>query len=504
MYKLGIALFVFAALSCGRPQGPETSQDHSKESLVENTRQSTLYSDHTEFYIEYEPLIVGKESGFLVHVTDLASYDPVSGGSVSIELGGKKAESGPADSPGIFHIFCIPEKPGILKLSYNLVSGSLTDRVTEEVRVEESDHEMHEEEEGEVANMHIEANEAKGEIIFLKEQAWKSDFMVEEVKRSPFSSVISASGEILAMPGEKKHIPAKSSGILLFQEKNLVQGTRVEKGQPLFIISAATLDEDNFELRYRELANSLEKSRSEYQRHKVLYANEVISERVFIESKTAYTGDSIRFYNLASRVTEKGLKVEAPISGYIHELNFSEGQYVEAGQQIVSISNNRNLLLRADVPMQHYALVEKIETANFRTAYAERIYSLASLNGKLLAKGSSVAENDNYIPVYFGVENDGTLLEGAFVEFYLKTSENESSVVVPVSAVLEEQGNHYLYVQVSGESYTRREIKTGENDGSKVEILSGVKTGERIVTEGVMLLKAASMVTGGASHGHNH
>jgi RND family efflux transporter MFP subunit len=230
----------------------------------------------------------------------------------------------------------------------------------------------------------------------------------------------------------------------------------------------------------------------------------VISEKQFLESKANYLADSLHFYNFAAGASPEGLKVFATGSGYIHELNVSEGQFVELGQLLVTISSNKVLLLRADVPQQYFFLLDKIEGANFRPAYTDHTYAVEDLEGKLLAKGSSVAENDHYMPVFFEVKNDGSLLEGAFAEFYLKTSEKSNSLAVPVESISEEQSYHYLYIQVTGESFTKRAVTMGENNGKSVEILSGLNPGERVVTEGVMLLKAASMVSGTASHGHAH
>jgi multidrug efflux pump subunit AcrA (membrane-fusion protein) len=59
-------------------------------------------------------------------------------------------------------------------------------------------------------------------------------------------------------------------------------------------------------------------------------------------------------------------------------------------------------------------------------------------------------------------------------------------------------------MQVGGESYTKRAVQIGDNDGEYVEIIDGLIGGERIVTKGAMLVKAASIVQGSASHEHNH
>jgi RND family efflux transporter MFP subunit len=335
--------------------------------------------------------------------------------------------------------------------------------------------------------------------------AWKNDFMVQQLHPQPFSSVVRASGEILAVPGEKKNVAANSSGMVVFEDRTLVQGSRVERDQHLFTITANMVGSDNFELMYREYLNRLNRSRSEYERHTVLFESNVIPERQYLESRTAYISDSIRFYDLSGKAGKDGMRVSAPAEGFIHHLNVAEGQYVEAGELLLTISSDRNLLLRADIPQQHYDRIKKIVTANFRPAFTERIYSVDELNGRLLARGSSVAENDHYIPLYFEVRNDGSLLEGAYAEFYLIAGQEANRLLVPETALFEEQGNHYVYLQISGETYTKRAIIPGQSDGIRVEVLSGLHAGDRVVTTGTMLLKSASMVAGDGGHeGHSH
>jgi len=327
---------------------------------------------------------------------------------------------------------------------------------------------------------------------------------VQKVHRTPFSSVLRASGEIVATPSEKTGLSATTDGILLFRNPNILPGTPVEKGQPLFILTPATPGKDNLALQYNELKNNLNQSRSEFLRHRELYASQVIPERQFIATKTAYTSDSLRFYNLSSMAGENGLTVTAPATGYIHELHVTQGQFVQTGLQLATISANRNLLLRGDLPVQHYAMAQNIVTANFRTSYSSRIYRVDELSGKLLSRGTSVSGNDHFIPLYFSIVNDGTLLEGSYVELFLLSEEQENTLVVPVTALTEEQGAFYCYVQVTGESFTKRSVQKGRSDGSRIEITGGLHPGERIVTRGTMLLKVASMVVGEPGHGHAH
>ena len=153
------------------------------------------------------------------------------------------------------------------------------------------------------------------------------------------------------------------------------------------------------------------------------------------------------------------------------------------------------------MPQHYFKDLLKITSTHFRPAYSSRVYTLEELSGKLIARGASVAENDHYLPVYFEVINDGTLLEGAFAEYYLKTDPEPGHIVIPVSSLIEEQGNYYVYVQVNGEMYEKRSVILRANDGISVSIASGLSDGERVVNEGAMLLKTA---TSAAIPSHNH
>ncbi len=121
----------------------------------------------------------------------------------------------------------------------------------------------------------------------------------------------------------------------------------------------------------------------------------------------------------------------------------------------------------------------------------------------MLAIGSSVAENNQYLPVYFEAQNNGQLLEGAFAEFHLKTEPESGKLIIPVGSLIEEQNNFYVYVQLSGESFLKKQVSLGYSDGINAEILSGLKVDDRVVTSGALLLKASAVSTEPV-HTHSH
>ncbi len=501
MYKIGILIFLVTAFACGHSSEEADLHQDDLHLHGEESSRATLFAGNTEFYVEHAPLETGEESAFLVHLTNLKSYKPYLSGTVSIQLDGVTASSDLPVSPGIFEIPFVPARGGEFEISYTFTSEGSATTVSDHVLVLQEQPGSPEQ----AGDSHAGLNEVEpGEITFTKEQAWKSPFMVERIEPVPFYAVLPTSGEILAVPGEKKSVAASGRGIVHFLNTDLVQGSPVTRGQVLFTLQSETMIENNVELQYRESLNNYEKSRSDYERHALLFAQGVISERQFIETRARFTSDSLRFSSLAANTSGSGLNVYAPVSGTIHELNVSEGGYIETGELMVTISANRKLLIRADLSQQFYGQIGMIESANFRPAYTDRVYSIEEVNGRLLAAGSSVAENDHYLPVIFEVENDGSLLEGAFTEVFLKTSPKQDVIVLPYEAVSEEQGGHFVYVQVTGESFTKRAVTPGNSDGRLVEIALGLEPGERVVTRGVMLLKASSMVTTVAGDGHNH
>ena len=95
-------------------------------------------------------------------------------------------------------------------------------------------------------------------------------------------------------------------------------------------------------------------------------------------------------------------------------------------------------------------------------------------------------------------------MPGSFVETYLLTSPRQGVVSVPVSALTDEQGVNYVYVQTDATCYEKREVHIGETDGERVEIKHGLKGGEKVVTKGAMQVRLASASTAIPAHSHNH
>jgi membrane fusion protein, heavy metal efflux system len=121
-----------------------------------------------------------------------------------------------------------------------------------------------------------------------------------------------------------------------------------------------------------------------------------------------------------------------------------------------------------------------------------------------LSYGKSTSENTPFIPVSFEIDNIGDIIPGSYVELYLKSDPIADALIIPVSSLIEEQSVFYVYVQVEGESFQKRELKLGTSDGINIQVLSGVEEGERVVNKGAYQIKLATMSGAMPAHGHEH
>jgi multidrug efflux pump subunit AcrA (membrane-fusion protein) len=93
---------------------------------------------------------------------------------------------------------------------------------------------------------------------------------------------------------------------------------------------------------------------------------------------------------------------------------------------------------------------------------------------------------------------------GQSVFLRLLLEETAASAVIPVSAVIDDAGRPIVFVQTSGESFERRPVTLGVRQADVVQVLEGLKPGERIVSKGAHLVRLASLSTQVPAHGHVH
>ena len=297
---------------------------------------------------------------------------------------------------------------------------------------------------------------------------------------------------------------AKASGTVLFSGRKTIIGSEVTAGTNLFTVTGADIAEGNIDAKYKDAKANYEKAKLDYERASELLKDQIVSQRDFQQTKLVFDNAQTAFNAIAKNHSAKGQAVLANISGYVKNIFITEGQFVEAGTPLATISKNKKLILQANVSQKYFNNLSTITSANFKTTESETVYSTAQLNGKIISYGRSATAHSPFIPVTFEIDNTRNLIPGSVAEVYLKSIPIPSALVLPVTSLLEEQGNFFVYVQTGGESFQKREVEIGASDGILVQLLSGVVEGERVVTKGAYQIKLATATGTLPAHGHEH
>lgn len=356
--------------------------------------------------------------------------------------------------------------------------------------------------EGADHNHEAESSHAGGsdEIILPPAKAQAAGVKVSTIEPGTFNQVIKTSGQVMAAQGDESVAVATVAGVVSFRGK-VVEGMSVNKGTPLVILSSKNMADGDPVQRARI---AYEVSKKEYERMKALVGNKIVSEKDFAQAEQAYENARISYEAVAKNHSASGQAVTSPISGYVKSLLVKEGDYVQVGQPLVSVTQNRKLFLRADVSEKYYPYLSTIGSANFCTPYNNKVYTLKDLNGRMLSYGKASGENGYYVPVTFEFDNKGDVIPGSFVEVFLLSSPMENVLFVPHSALTEEQGSFFIYLQLDEEGYKKQLVTLGADNGESVQLLSGVKAGDRVVTQGAYQVKLASASNAIPAHSHEH
>jgi len=302
-------------------------------------------------------------------------------------------------------------------------------------------------------------------------------------------------------------------------------GSRVDKGQVL-----ARLVPTDFELRVRQAEASLDQARSRLglapdadegtveleqtalvkqaaavlneasvtrQRVAHLYEQQLLSRSDLDKAEADYQVAEGRYQEsleeirnrqalLAQRRTELDLArqqrqdavLTAPYAGAVRERLAAPGQFVAAGQPIVTLVRVHPLRLKLAVPEREAAGVAVGQQVRLSVEGDQEIHT-----GRVARLSPSIAEGSRTLMLEAEIPNpDGQLRPGAFASAEIVTESDQPVVFVPLSAIVTFAGMEKVIVVEDGRTIEKR-VRTGRRNGEHVELLEGVKEGENVVVE---------------------
>jgi cobalt-zinc-cadmium efflux system membrane fusion protein len=191
----------------------------------------------------------------------------------------------------------------------------------------------------------------------------------------------------------------------------------------------------------------------------------------------------------AARSITPAATLTAPINGVIVDRQIGLGQFLQAGgNPVFTIADPSDVWLVANVRENDAALVKVGQQVEVRVlAYPNRIF-----NARVTHVAALVDPVTHRLPVRAEIDNrDGALKPEMFASFRIVTSDASESPAVPEAAVVHEADTAHVWV-VSGDLLSYRAVKTGRSNGALIEVVDGLKVGERIVTKGALFIDQAA------------
>lgn len=477
---------------------------HTHEEVAEHSESNisvTQFNDATELFMEYPQIVVGTEAKFLIHLNDLTNFKPITKGTMKIEFvnqSGSKVDAN-LDKParaGIFTPIVKFENPGKYTMTIKLNSSQASDQIIViDIVVYSS--------KGEIPSQ---VEETSSSISFLKEQQWKIDFATEPIVKRVLQTSVPATGEIIAKPEFYSKVVSPVGGILL--SKNNLNfpklGAFVTKGDVLLNISPTADASSNIQ----KVKSDYLLTKSEYERVQSLFERKAASQKRLDESKFDFESKQVSYNSLVDQITftDNGYAIVAPIGGYVENININLGSQISSGQELVTIINPSRLILKANVPASKFEAANNSKDAAFKIEGLENELLVSALDGRKISVSSGLNLENRTIPVYFEFSNPQNKIKvGMYAEVFIKDGDKQEFLSIPESAIIDEDGLHTAYIEVEGEAFEKRILKTGIADGGYIQVLDGVMEGERVVSKGAYQVRLAALTPGSAiGQGHVH
>jgi membrane fusion protein, heavy metal efflux system len=471
----------------------------------------THFTDASELFLEFRPLVAGERSTFAAHLTRLSDYSPVAEGSVDVILSGGDAPSerfriATPRAPGIFAPTVQPRASGERALTLLLSAPGL-----------EARHEL-----GRiVVHASIDAARAapaesapEGEIGYLKEQQWATDFALERLAPQPVRESVRAPATIRAAADRHFELTAPAPGQVRAAGVFPTLGATVASGELLATLaprSGTTSDAATLQAELAAARSEATLARTELQRVERLLALQAVPERRRDEARGALEVATARLRAAEQRNALRaggagGIELRAPLAGELARVDVAPGASVGEGDPLFLIVDRTELWLEAQVSEADVARIGTPSGAAFDLPGLDApIEVQVGRNGRLVGVGRLIDPVTRSLPVVLAIADpDPRLALNQRVDARLFTGAEREALTVPSSAVIDDGGQSVVYLMVSGETFSRAPVRLGVRDGDRIEVREGLAAGQRVVARGAGEVRRAAASPDAMGHGHAH
>lgn len=316
-------------------------------------------------------------------------------------------------------------------------------------------------------------------IIVTKDQFQKNNMLLGSATEKVFPTTIKVNGMIDVPPENKAVVNSIIGGYI--KTVPLLVGDAVKKGQKL-----VTLENPEFvsmQQEYMEIKEQLNYLKSEYERQKTMYDENVVSEKKYLMAESQFKSANAKCNGLRKQLTmlnispsrvEQGditsiVTIYAPISGRITKVNVSKGSYVSPTNSILEIIDNKHVHIELSVFEKDIMKIKKNQNIQFTIPETSK----DTFEAKVYLVGSAIEENRTIKVHGHPSDDSNTFLTGMFVNAEIIVDEN-TGVAVPETAAVEVEGNYFVLVldeeDESNYYFNPLRVELGNTDNGYSEI----------------------------------
>ena len=357
-------------------------------------------------------------------------------------------------------------------------------------------------------NADVKISEATAPGLFKPTAEQWQGLQFIEAKQKPFHTLVKTDGKIASDDDTTTPVFSPYSGrvINLFAH----EGMSVQQGDPLMAIASPEYANARAQLK---LAITSEKRQHELYDAKIGALKDWQQSQADLETaKGNLRAADIEQSGIQKWLSKPGNKglihtgdaiITAPISGTIIQRQVGLGQYINsasggASTSAFSIGNLSKIWLLANVREEDAPMMKVGEPVEVHVlAYPDRIF-----NAKLTYVAAEIDPNTHRLPVRAEIDNaDKALKPEMYANFNIATDSDQPSVAIPEEAVIFEGDKAHVWVAENNNHLSLRSINVGRDSGGEVEVLEGIKPGEKVVTAGSLFIDRAAKEDDSAKQG---
>jgi membrane fusion protein, heavy metal efflux system len=318
---------------------------------------------------------------------------------------------------------------------------------------------------------------------------------------------VDAPGKIEVDPNHVSHVVLPLAGRISSLAVKI--GDTVQRGQTLLMLESP--DADAAMANYLQAESGINtaksvvlKAQSDYDRTKDLFEHNAVAQKEVINAESALsqaktalevamttreqTQRKLDMLGLTRGQFGQKVAVKAPISGKVLELTAAVNEYRnDTNASLMTIADLSSVWVSSDVPETQIRFIALGERVDLQL----EAYPGKEFHAKVMRIADTVDPTTRTIKVHAELANPGQMLRPEMFGRIRQIETVKKLPVVPVAAVVQSDGKDLVYREIGKGKFERVAVQLGLRINNRVAVLQGLNPGDRIVVDGVMLLKAS-------------